>query len=120
MKTLLLIAHGSRRQESNDEIRRLAEKLRARVGARFDAVGHAYLEIAEPSIPDGIEGLIAQGATEVVVLPYFLAPGTHVREDIPAIMEAKVKEHPGVRIHATPFLGSAPGLVDVLAGLVDS
>ena len=46
-----------------------------------------FLELAEPSIPDGIQRCIDAGATEVVVVPYFLSAGRHVSEDIPAEVE---------------------------------
>lgn len=139
MKSLLLVAHGSRRAESNAEIERLAARLAERLAARlaerlasradgppderaakgFGHVGHAFLEIAEPSIPDGIERCIREGATEVRVLPYFLARGTHVAVDIPAEVDGKRAEHPDVDIRITDYLGTADALVDVLIALAD-
>lgn len=117
MKSLLLVAHGSRRAESNAEIGRLADRLRARLDDRDTLVAHAFLELAEPSIPDGIERCIQQGATQVDVVPYFLARGTHVAEDIPAEVDGKRAEHPNVNIRITDYLGTSDALVDVLIGL---
>jgi sirohydrochlorin ferrochelatase len=77
------------------------------------------LELAEPSIPDGIEAAVKAGAGEVVVLPYFLSAGRHVAEDIPAEVERKQGEHPDVRIRIAPYLGQAEGLTEVLIGLSD-
>ena len=71
-RALLLVAHGSRRSASNDEIKRLAERLDSSERGDFEMVDAAFLELAEPSIPDGIEDCIQRGATEVVVFPYFL------------------------------------------------
>lgn len=119
MKSLLLVAHGSRRTESNEEIATLAGRLAEKAGSRFDLVRHAYLELADPLIPDGIEQCIAAGATSVQVVPYFLARGTHVAEDIPeqvAIMQAR---YPDRDIRITDYLGTSDQLVDVLLGLAD-
>ncbi len=86
-KGLLLVAHGSRRTASNLEVAQLAEQLQASLQADFMLVKPAFLELAEPSIPEGVAGCVAAGARSVVVLPYFLNSGRHVAEDIPAEIE---------------------------------
>lgn len=117
MKALLLIAHGSRVSSSNEEVRRLAAKLAAR--DRFDLVECAFLELAEPSIPQGVQRCIDAGAREVLVLPYFLAAGRHVTEDIPAQLLEKREEHPGVEIRVCDYLGKSPAVEDALLELAE-
>jgi len=114
MRSLLLAAHGSRRTESNDQVRDLADCLRARGGGRFDIVQCAFLELVEPSIPDAIEACIAAGAETVVVVPYFLSSGRHVAEDIPELVAAKRRQHPKVRIELAPHLGAAANIAQLL------
>ena len=114
MKSMLVVAHGSRRALSNDEVRTLTGRLAARAVADFDHVTCAFLELAEPSIPDGLRAAIAAGAHEVVVLPYFLSAGRHVVDDIPAAVELVRAEHPGVCISVAPYLGAADGLVELM------
>ena len=94
MKALLVVAHGSRRQASNDEIRQVTKKIAQKAGDSFGDVRCAFLELAEPSIPDGIGECVNAGADEVIVLPYFLSAGRHVAEDIPAEIEKKQAEWP--------------------------
>ncbi len=118
MQALLLVAHGSRREASNEEVRQLAKRLRALAGARFSRVEAAFLELAEPSIPDGIEQCIASGADAVTVLPYFLSAGRHVSEDIPAEVAGKQQQHPDVAISLAPYLGSAEGIVGLILNIV--
>ena len=113
-KALLLVAHGSRRAASNDEIRALARRLASNQDNAFDRVEPAFLELAEPSIPDGIEVCIQQGATEVLVFPYFLSAGRHVAEDIPAEVRIKQDQHPEISIRIADYLGVAaemPGMI---------
>ena len=117
MKALLLVAHGSRREASNQEVRDLAGRLRELSRDDFGVVDCAFLEIAQPLIPDGIERCIAQGATEVVVLPYFLSAGRHVAEDIPRDVAAKQAEHPAVPIRIAPYLGAAKDVAPLLLRL---
>ncbi|MEC9314794.1 MAG: CbiX/SirB N-terminal domain-containing protein, partial [Pseudomonadota bacterium] len=78
MKALLIVAHGSRRQASNQEVIALAEQLRNSQQTDFDLVEAAFLELADPSIPEGIAQCVSQGANEVIVFPYFLNSGRHV------------------------------------------
>jgi sirohydrochlorin ferrochelatase len=109
-RALLLVAHGSRRAASNDEIRTLAKRLDAEQNDEFEWVEPAFLELAEPSIPDGIEQCIQQGAREVVVFPYFLSAGRHVAEDIPAEVRIKEEQYPEIDIHVADYLGIAAGM----------
>lgn len=113
-KSLLVVAHGSRRGASNDEVRALTERVRAMADQRFAAIECAFLELAEPSIPDGIQRLIDHGARHVTVLPYFLAAGRHVIEDIPDAVTAKQREHPGVHIEIAPYLGTSETMPELL------
>ena len=112
MKSLLLIAHGSRVQASNDEIAALTDRLRDHLKGRFDHVACAFLELADPDIPDGIDRCVAAGATEIVALPYFLSAGRHITEDIPR--EIAKRNPPGVRIHLADYIGIADGMTELL------
>lgn len=114
-RALLLVAHGSRRVASNDEIRELAQRLAASSRSNeFDFVEAAFLELAEPSIPDGIEDSIQRGATEVVVFPYFLSAGRHVAEDIPAEVRIKQDQHPDTLIRIAGYLGTAEEMTQMI------
>lgn len=107
---LLIVAHGSRREASNDEVRRLAGRVRDLCTAGFDHVEVAFLELAEPGIPEGLAHCLAKGASEIVVFPYFLAAGTHVALDIPEAISAFELDHPDIRVHLTPHLGASEAL----------
>ncbi len=110
---LLVIAHGSRREASNDEVRDLAKKLDA-MPHQYHSVKPAFLELAEPSIPDGIRAAIIEGSTKVVVYPYFLSAGRHVTEDIPSEIQIVRDEYPEVDIELAPYLGSAAGITRLI------
>ncbi len=117
---LLIVAHGSRRQASNDEVHQLADRVSAQKGGNFDGVAVAFLELAEPSIPEGLKRLAGQGADQIVVLPYFLAAGTHVFSDIPDAIESFKTENPSVRVSLAPHFGAARELVQALLNLAEA
>lgn len=119
MKALVIVAHGSRRSQSNDEVRELAQRLRASSKGRFAYVGCGFLELAEPSIPASIQLAIESGADQVVVLPYFLSAGRHVSEDIPAEVRIMRELHPDIDIRIAPYLGAAAGVVELLLSQVE-
>lgn len=114
MKALLLIAHGSRRASSNDEVRALAKKMSDLRSNDFDAIVPAFLELAEPGIVEGFDQCVKLGATEVVAMPYFLSAGRHVVEDIPEDLEKATAKHPEISVTVKPHLGEA----DIMAATV--
>ena len=116
-RALLLVAHGSRLSEANVEVAQLVERLREISIDRFEIVTHAFLEIAKPDIPTGIDACVAQGAIQLWVLPYFLAAGRHVRDDVPALLEQARARHPQVTIHLCEHLGAEAELPELLLRL---
>ncbi|MFM7068031.1 MAG: sirohydrochlorin chelatase [Actinomycetes bacterium] len=110
----ILIAHGSRREESAVDHARLCQAVAAEAGRD---VRPAYLELASPDIPAAVDQAIADGATTVRLLPYFLHPGNHVRSDLPRIAEECRAAHPATTIELRTHVGADPRLVSLLASL---
>ena len=115
MKYLLIVAHGSRRTESNDEVRELTQRIKVESGPEFADVRCAFLELADPLIPDAVIECIKNGATEVVVLPYFLSAGRHVVTDIPSEVAKAQQQHPEVKVTIAPYLGSMEAIPSLMA-----
>jgi sirohydrochlorin ferrochelatase len=109
---ILLVDHGSRRAEANDQLGAIAALLREREPDRIVHVAH--MEIAPPSIARGIAACVSAGATAIVVHPYLLAPGRHSQEDIPAQCAEAAANYPGVTVRVSPPLGVHDKLIDVI------
>jgi sirohydrochlorin ferrochelatase len=109
---VLLIAHGSRRQEANDDLLRLADAVRKRV--HYQMVEVAYLEIADPTIPEGARRCIEQGACRVLMLPYFLSAGAHVVNDLKRHQRELASAFPEVSIELCRPLQLHPLLIEVV------
>lgn len=108
---VLLIAHGSRNADANADLHHLAEELRQRGQGIVVA---SFLELAEPNIEAGGRACVAAGATRVVLLPYFLSAGVHVRRDLAAARDALAGEFPAVTFVLADPLGRHPLLVDIV------
>lgn len=112
MTTLLLIAHGSRQAEANDDLHQLVAALRARGG--FGRVEPAFLELAEPTIPQALDTCLAGAAQRIVMMPYFLSAGVHVRKDLQGYRDDYAARHPHVEFVLAEPLGRHPLLLDVV------
>ena len=117
MNALLIIAHGSRRTQSNEEIRQLTATVAEHSHNKFDLVDCAFLELCEPYIPDGIANLAEKGAKHIKVLPYFLAKGTHVADDVPAEVEKAIQSNPDLSVEILPYLGTSSELPALLLSI---
>jgi len=98
---LIVVDHGSRRGASNEMLEVMAGMVAEVVP--YGIVEPAHMELAEPSIQTAFDRCVARGAKLVVVSPYFLLPGRHWDQDIPALTGAAASRHPGI-----PFLVAAP------------
>lgn len=112
MKTILLIAHGSRKNTSNDEVRQLAQNMQQLTDNI--SVIPAFLELAKPSIIEGVELCAKLGANEIIAIPYFLSAGRHVIQDVPKELDIGQKNHPNIKITLSNHLGSHPDIGKLL------
>lgn len=109
---ILLIAHGSRLAIANADLLQLAEQLRSRYPGHVIEI--AYLELTEPTIPQGVSSCVALGAARVLLLPYFLSAGTHVTEDLRRFRVQFAEQWPSVRFELCPPLGLHPLMLDIV------
>jgi sirohydrochlorin ferrochelatase len=114
---IVIVDHGSRRHEANDRHEHFVEEWRQR--GTCPIVEPAHMELAEPSIAAAFDACVAQGATVVVVAPYFLWPGDHWDRDIPALASEAARRHPGVSYLVAAPLGPHPLLGDIVAERID-
>ena len=114
---LVVFAHGSSVADANEAVRRVARETAKRCG--FSLWEPAFLEQAEPNLVAAVGLLADRGARKIVVAPYFLTMGIHLRRDLPLIVEQASRLHPGVEIACSPPLDGHPALVEILAARVD-
>ena len=107
---VLLVDHGSRFEAANSVLAWIARELAGRLSDRLVRIAH--LELVGPGVAEALDALVAEGAGEIVVVPFFLAPGRHSSQDIPRLVEAAARRHPGVRLRMAAPLGAHPGLVE--------
>jgi len=114
MRGILIIDHGSQRDEANHMLSCVANLLQQMVGESV-IVRHAHMELAEPSISSGFAECVRAGATEVIAFPYMLSPGKHVTRDVPRLVSEAAKAFPHVVSRVTDAFGVHEKLAEVIA-----
>ncbi len=113
MKAILLYGHGAR----NPEWARPFELIRAAIKSRDPQalVEPGFLELMRPSFDEGVACLVDQGATRIVVVPIFMAAGSHVKKDLPRLAADAMDRHAGLEIVLAAPVGEADSVLAAMA-----
>lgn len=103
---IVVFGHGSSVASANDAVRIVAEQA-AQLGA-WPLYETAFLE-CDPRLSAAVEKLADAGASDVLVLPYFLTPGIHLQRDLPKLVD-DLSTRFGIPIQVAPPLDGHPGL----------
>jgi sirohydrochlorin ferrochelatase len=109
---VIVFTHGSRLAEGNEIMVRLVDRLRARLGEQL--VEACFMELGQPDMYTGIRRLVEQGCNHIFGYAFFLVPGKHLREDIPAIFRCALANHPDVTWEITEPMMEDPALLDLV------
>lgn len=109
--TILLIGHGSREPEGNDEIHTFVAQWRVRQPAWRTEV--CFIEFAPPGLHDGLLQA-ARGSQRVLVLPLILNAAGHVKMEIPEAIEHAREHCPGVEFLYGPHLTACEPILKIL------
>lgn len=84
-KGFLIVAHGSRKDDANQQVKNLVNEL----NNYFQSVMFepAFMELASPTIEDGIKALAKKNMDQLIAYPYFLFKGMHFTKDIPNLIQ---------------------------------
>jgi len=111
--SIILFAHGARDPEWAAPFRRIAARLRE-VRPNLP-VQLAFLELMQPALADAVAAMAAEGITRITLVPLFLAQGGHLKEDLPRLLEAIRRSHPGITIDVTEAIGDSEVLTSAIA-----
>lgn len=111
---IIIVDHGSTRDESNRMLEQIASLFAQRFGQKYAIVEPAHMEISEPSIATAYGRCVDRGATRVIVCPFFLGPGKHWTQDIPRLTAEAARQFPQTSYHVTPTLGIDDLILDLL------
>lgn len=110
---LVLFAHGARDPDWAKPILRVREAVLAQ--SPQAKVEVAFLEFMAPDLAATIEKLVAEGATQITVVPLFIAAGGHLKKELPVMLDEARAAHSGVAFSLTPPVGEAEPVVQAMA-----
>jgi len=118
MNALILFSHGSLLCGAGEALDAHAARLRA--GGGWDTVSVGYLNYSEPTFAQSVAECAASGATDVLVLPFFLVPGFFVTKSLPEQLATARAAHPEMTFTVAEAIGFDPGLADALIASAQS
>jgi sirohydrochlorin ferrochelatase len=115
-KAVILIGHGSRATGADDDMERVSAGLREKLGITVET---CRLEGRGTTFAEAFEKCVALGAKEMLVMPYFLHLGVHLRKDIPGLMRESLTKYPEIKLILGRHLGFDEALVDLVAKRIE-
>jgi sirohydrochlorin ferrochelatase len=109
---LLVVGHGSRSEDAVAVFRQIVDEVRSR--GTFTHVEGAHMELAEPGIEEMVKLLADKNVNEIIIAPYFLYEGVHLKKDIPDIIAQLVSDFPDIEFRMAKPIGFEPVLADIL------
>lgn len=107
---VLLIGHGSKDPDAKTSLQYVVDGLTD----SYRNVTHCWLEIEEPNIKQGIEVCAKNKPNVLIIVPYFLHRGAHVKRDIYEDLNPAMKESGIGDIFITEHLGTDDKLIDLV------
>ncbi len=109
---ILLFAHGSRVSQANRGVHELAQKVQELGNLLY--VRAAFLEMGEPDLSVAISQAVQAGLERIVVIPYFLTLGVHLRRDLPELLAREKQVYPTLEIEVGEPLEGHPQLPSLI------
>jgi sirohydrochlorin ferrochelatase len=103
---IILFAHGSSVEEANQSVYELAGQIQS-LGP-FHFARAAFLELAHPDLGEAMAQAVQAGAERVIVIPYFLTMGIHLRRDLPNLIAPLRARYPQLAIDIAKSLEGHP------------
>jgi precorrin isomerase len=116
-EAILLMGHGSRVPEAGKDMEEVAGRLKEKFG--YSRVEICFMSGLKPHFPEALEKCVSQGATKVLVIPYFLHVGVHLLQDIPRMMRKEAERFPHMKLILGKSLGFNEGLVDLVGHRIE-
>jgi sirohydrochlorin cobaltochelatase len=113
MKAILLYGHGARNPEWAQPFHRIRDVIKARDPRALVEPG--FLELMRPTFDEGVACLVDQGATSIMVVPIFMAAGSHVKKDLPRLAADAMDRHEGLLIELAAPVGEAESVLAAMA-----
>lgn len=109
---VIILGHGSRIKKANSLLSEIIKIIKKRLG--LNVIEPAYLQLHRPDLIQRIKGLVSKGCRKIIIVPFFLFGGNHVRRDIPRIIKRQKTLYPRVEFIYAKNLGNDSKIVEIV------
>ncbi|MGQ4418828.1 sirohydrochlorin chelatase [Streptomyces sp. SAS_269] len=109
--TVLLVGRGSTDPDANADLHKAARLLWE--GRGYAGVETAFVSLAAPDVPSGLDRCVRLGARRIVVLPYFLFTGI-LPDRVRRQTEDWAAARPEFEVRSADVIGPEPELLDLV------
>ncbi len=107
---VLVIGHGSSDKNAHDAFVHLTDTIKP----FYRNVTFCFLELDKPSIEEGISAALSRDPKALLVMPYFLHKGAHIKKDVAIEISASLEKH----CYKNAFMARHLGVDEILADLI--
>jgi len=119
MTGLIMIAHGSKKNVSNDEFKNLVNEIKMK-DDEFQQINVAFLEFAQPTVFMAVKNQIEKHINTIYLYPYFLNSGKHVSVDLPTILTTLQNEYRDTKFVLLNHFGKSNSISDIIVNDIKS
>ena len=107
---ILLIGHGS----SDNDARKAFVYIADSIKQTYRHVGFCFLELDNPNIEEGIRQSLDNGPKVLILVPYFLHRGAHIKRDVREEVDKALRESNFGKVYMARHLGVDSKIIDVV------
>jgi sirohydrochlorin ferrochelatase len=107
---ILVIGHGS----SDDAARTAFQHTVNSLVPFYKSVNFCFLELDTPNIDEGVRKIVNVGTGFLIVVPYFLHKGVHVKKDVKDALHSALEKLGRTEIYMTDHLGAGGQIIEAI------
>jgi len=107
---ILIIGHGSSDRRAKDAFIYTVNEVKK----NFRNVGHCFLELDLPNIDDGLLNLFKSSPKIILVMPYFLHRGIHIKSDVIKEISNALTKYEFSNIHISKHIGVDEKMINLV------
>ena len=108
---VIILGHGSKLKKANETIKKVIKNIKHN---GLHIVEPAYLQLSKPDLHTAVKKLARSGCRKIIVVPFFLFMGNHVKRDIPKAIEKEKNIYRDIEFVYAKNLGQDPRMSDIV------
>lgn len=111
-KGIIILSHGSRNLEVQKNFLQMVNRIAKRLPTL--PIKPAFFSLATPNLEQAIKDLKSQKIQKIIIYPYFLNTGVHIKHDLPNLISQFKQKFPNISFEITSILGEEPLLEELI------